>query len=62
MVRILDNYPQTVSITASNIREARSWAQKKGYNTKTVESSRLGEKKRKVFFGTSSKVYIIAKK
>ena len=61
MVRVLNDYPQSVSITASSITEARAWAKKKGYNETTVESSRLGEKKRKSFFGTSSKVYIIAK-
>ena len=61
MIRVLNDYPQTVSIATSSIRAARAWAKEKGYNNKTVESSRLGEKKRKTFFDTSSKVYIIAK-
>ena len=62
MVKIIDDYPGTVSIAAASIANARAWAKKKGYIVNSVESSRLTEKKRKDFFGTTSKVYIIAKR
>ena len=62
MVKVLQDYPQTVAITATGMREAKRWAKNKGYNEKTVESSGLGKAKRKAFFGTSSKVYVVAKR
>jgi len=61
MVKVLNDYPQTVSISAANMTKARAWAKKMGYLPSTVESVGLSVKKRKAFFGTSSNVYVILK-
>jgi len=62
MAKIIQNYPQSVAISASNITEARNFAKSKGYNVSSVESSALPKDKRKAFFGTVSNVYMMLKK
>ena len=62
MVKVLQNYPQTVTISATNKTTAKAWARKKGYVVDSIESVGLSAAKRKRFFGTTSLIYWILKR
>lgn len=62
MIKVLNNYPQSVSVSATSIREARAWAKKKGYDETSVEFIRLGKRNRMRLFGTARLIYVMSKR